>query len=80
MLQVLDMFDNAELLTPEAGRSTTVSAPASKFIVKKGEKVLCSFLYWTHELTTPYTVTATLYFDGEGSTAWAAMSVAGGRC
>jgi hypothetical protein len=70
-LQVLDIFDNAGELTPEAGRSTTVGSPATKFTVKKGEVVQCVYLYWTHELTTSYKVTATLFFDDEGSAAWA---------
>ncbi len=71
MLQVYDIFDNAGELTPEAGRITTVGALAAKFIVKKGDMVQCSFLYWERELATSFTVTATLFFDGEGATAWA---------
>jgi hypothetical protein len=75
---VYDIFDNAGELTSEAGRSTTVSVQAAKFVINKGEQVECSFLYWTHELTTSYTVTATLFFDGEGSTSWATSVV--GEC
>jgi hypothetical protein len=78
VLQVSDVFDNAGELTSEAGRSTTISVQAAKFVIKKGEQVECSFLYWTHELTASYTVTATLFFDGEGSTAWT-TSVGGER-
>ncbi len=70
VLQVYDVFDDAVRLTPEAGTSTTVGSPATKFIVKPGETVQCSYLYWTRELTTSYTVTATLFFDGQGSAAW----------
>jgi hypothetical protein len=76
---VSDVFDDAGDLTPEAGRTTTVVGPELKFTVKKGEIVKCSYLYWTRELVTSYTVIATLYFDDEGTTAWAAMSVTGER-
>jgi hypothetical protein len=77
VLQVYDIFDDERQLTPEAGRSTTVRSGWTKFVVAKGETVRCSYLYWTRELTTSYTMRATLFFDDEGAAAWAAMSVTG---
>jgi hypothetical protein len=70
LVQVSDVFDDAGQLTPEAGRSTILEGPELKFVVKKGETVRCSYLYWERELTTSYTVTATLFFDSEGAAAW----------
>jgi hypothetical protein len=66
--QVLDISSSS--LTNENGTRVRVEAPTAVVTVPSGQQASCMFTYGTVKLSVPFTLTATLLFDADGSTTW----------